>query len=342
MALMIVRFSDAGTTGFGRLLSPAPSDPRDELAIIALATPARTTAEIITQLDLEPQLADRGARRTISASQLLSPVTDEATLICQGLNYRDHAAEAGHHERKANLFFAKSSSSLSGPYADIVRPSDVELLDYEVEIGVVLRKALTKDDAVDETNVGAFLAGVVLCNDVSARDTMFGASFLQWFQGKSYRTFCPTGPILYLLEPAEVAPVLEDLNITLSRNGKLCQSATSSRLIYKPAETLAGLAAIMDLKPGDMVLTGTPGGVIAQGTPGLINILKTQLLDDIQRRDQMRAEMKALGRFLGPGDTLTLSMRTAAAGVELGSQRCEVVDAAAKDDAHRLVTGLTK
>ncbi len=331
MAQLIVRYADANQIAWGRLTSAAPAQPTDTLEIVAIATDATTTGGLIAELEHNPGLARRGEPKTILASQLLSPVTGDATLICQGLNYRDHAAEAGHHVRKENLIFAKASSSLSGPYADIVRPSHVELLDYEVEVGVVLRKDIASGAVVDEDNVGSYVAGVVLCNDISARDVMFGASFLQWYQGKSYRTFCPAGPVLYLLEPSEVAAVLNSLEITLSWNGEQRQSAITSDLIYKPAETLTQLAEIMDLRRGDMVLTGTPGGVIAQGTPRLIEILKTRLLDDIGRRDDIRAEMRTLGRFLQAGDTLTLTLREAGSGLDIGGQHCRIVDVDGKN-----------
>jgi len=116
--------------------------------------------------------------------EILSPITSDSTLVCQGLNYSEHAAEAQQHTRRSNLIFAKASSSLTGPYSPIVRPTDVELLDYEVEIGLVLRTELTADAHVSNENIGHYVAGVVLCNDVSARDTMFGASFLQWFPSR--------------------------------------------------------------------------------------------------------------------------------------------------------------
>jgi 2-keto-4-pentenoate hydratase/2-oxohepta-3-ene-1,7-dioic acid hydratase in catechol pathway len=331
MAQLIVRYAEGPDhAAWGRLTSAAPGRRDDRLEILVIETRATTTGDLIDELDRNPALAERGALKTISAAQLLSPVTRDATLVCQGLNYRDHAAEAGHHDRKENLFFVKASSSLSEAYADIIRPAGVELLDYEVEVGVVLRKPISRDVVVQPDDVGSYVAGVVLCNDVSARDVMFSASFFQWFQGKSYRTFCPAGPVLYLLEPAEVASALENLEITLSWNGALRQSATTSSLIFKPAETLTQLAAIMDLRRGDMVLTGTPGGVIMQGTPKLTEIFKSYLRDDKNRRDAMRAEMKTVSPFLQPGDTVTLTLRDARSGLDLGGQHCRIADAPQK------------
>ena len=326
MAHCIVRYVEADRAGWGRLTGPAPTRAADAVEIVVIPTQASTTRDLIADLERDPAISERGPRKTIVAAQLLSPVTTDATLVCQGLNYRDHAAEAGHHARKENLFFTKASSSLCGPYADIIKPARVELLDYEVEIGVVLRKAISRGVVVEPDEVGSYVAGVVLCNDVSARDVMFSASFFQWYQGKSYRTFCPAGPVLYHLEPSEVASVLDSLEIALRWNGAPRQAARTSDLIYKPAETLTQLADIMDLGPGDMVLTGTPGGVIAQGTPKLIEVFRTHLLDDNSRRDAMRAEMKTLGPFLQMGDALTLTLRDLRSGLDLGGQHCQIVD----------------
>ena len=327
MALMIVRYDDGAAARWAVLTGEAPVGPEDTVEALTIASDAVSLGDLIEAVDENPELVTGGEPVSFAAAALLSPVTTDATLVCQGLNYSDHAAEAGHHERKQNLLFAKASSSLSGPYADIVRPREVELLDYEVEVGIVLRRDLGADSVVTAANIGSYVAGVVLCNDVSARDVMFGASFLQWYQGKSYRTFCPTGPIFYLLEPAEVAETVVNLELSLSYQGVVRQSANTAQLIYKPAETLSLLASIMGLKRGDMVLTGTPGGVIAQGTPALVQILKTHLLDDESRRDEIRTEMKRLGTFLQPGEEISLSLRDGVRGSALGGQLCRIAAA---------------
>jgi 2-keto-4-pentenoate hydratase/2-oxohepta-3-ene-1,7-dioic acid hydratase in catechol pathway len=328
MAVSIVRYlDDAGVLRWGRLTSQPPTAPDDTIEVIDLAIDGHSsTGELISEFDQNPQAFEHGQSRQIKAKSLQSPVTNDATLICQGLNYSDHAAEAGHHQRKQNLLFSKASASLSGPYDDILRPAGVELLDYEVEVGIVLRAKLGIGDTVDDGNIGSYVAGAVLCNDVSARDVMFAASFMQWYQGKSYRTFCPAGPVLYLMTPSEVAVTLDNLEISLTYQGEQRQRAITSQLIYKPAETLTQIAAITDLRAGDMILTGTPGGVIAQGTPKLIETLKTHLLDDVRRRDEMRAEMKNLANFLQPGESLSLTMRDLHAGVDLGGQYSAIAE----------------
>ena len=334
MAILILRYRDNdGASRWAKLVSAAPTTPDDVIDVVDLPIAKNSTTDtVIAAYDQSPELFDTGDVVKVTARQLQSPVTSDASIICQGLNYGSHAAEAGHHNRQQNLLFAKASTSLSGPYDAIIRPKGVELLDYEVEIGVVLRTRLTAGTVVDDTNVGEYIAGVVLCNDVSARDTMFGASFMQWYQGKSYRTFCPAGPVLYLLQRDEVATALMNLEISLVYRDIERQSAVSSQLIYKPAETLTQLAGIMDLEAGDLILTGTPGGVIAQGTPKLVESLKTYLLDDQRRREEMVVEMKTLAAFLQPGDTLTLTMRDVNRSLDLGGQLSTIAeDSSAKE-----------
>lgn len=327
MARMIIRYDVGQGPRWATITGEAPSLPDDIVEASLLETQAETLGELIAELNHGLVAPISGPAVTVPARAILSPVTPDATLICQGLNYRDHAAEAGHQARKANLLFGKASSSLTGPYSDIVRPAGVDLLDYEVELGVILRRALGQGTRVDTANIGSYVAGVVLCNDVSARDVMFGASFLQWYQGKSYRTFCPAGPVFYYLREDEVAGALGQFEISLSRGKELRQSASSSQLIYTPAETLTDIAAIQDLDRGDMILTGTPGGVIAHATPEVAGILKTHLLDDVRRRDEMRAAMKPEA-FLRPGESLTLTLRDAANGLSLGGQHNRIVEEA--------------
>lgn len=318
MSAMVVRYQiGSEPPRWGRLVSDAPSSPGDEIIVEQFPVEARTTSEFIEALDKNP---GAGERRSFQASALLSPVTSDATLVCQGLNYGDHAQESGHHVRRENLLFGKASSSLSGPYDAIVRPAEVELLDFEVEIGLVLRKELATGVQVTNDNVGEYVAGVVLCNDVSARDIMFGAGFMQWYRGKSYRTFCPAGPVLYLLDRDDAAAALENLEISLAFNGKPKQAAVTAQMIYKPAETLTEIATVMDLSRGDMVLTGTPGGVLAHATPQVVETLQRLLLNDSARRAELRTRMAEETEFLKPGDVLELRMRDSRTGNFLGAQ----------------------
>ena len=324
MGQLIVRYRDGDRARWGRLAGAAPFAATDDVTLTPLVVEAATTSAFLAA-SADRTLATEPAIQ-IKADELLSPVTPGGSIYAQGLNYQDHAAEAQHAKRTSNLIFAKASSSLTGPYADIVRPDEVELLDYEVEFGIVLRSDLGAGDVVTDETLGEAVAGVVLCNDVSARDTMFGASFLQWFRGKSYRTFCPVGPVLWLLDPGEIAAALQKLSIKLWVNDELRQSASSSQLIFGPAETLTYIASSIDLNRGDLLLTGTPGGVTAPASPKLVQILKDNLLADERRRDELRVEMSKGRPFLKAGDLVTATL-SGAGGTALGGLANRIVDA---------------
>ena len=316
MAKMIVRYASDGAPKWGFLAGPPPLAATDQVAVRPLDTDAATTSALIEHLDKGS--FGEASPVTLTADRLLSPVTPDGKILCQGLNYASHAAETSSALRKSNLIFAKASSTLTGAYAAIKRPAEVELLDYEVEFGLVLRRGIGEGERVTDQNIGEFVAGIVLCNDVSARDTMFGETFFQWFRGKSYRTFCPAGPVLWYLDSGEVAEALGSVEIALWVNGDLRQSATSEQLIFKPAETLDYIGSTIDLVRGDLLLTGTPGGVTASATPRTGQILKEHLFADVVRRDELRAEMTKGRPFLQPGDVVTATLRDLRTGEDLG------------------------
>jgi|TARA_B100001964_G_C14189724_1_gene580446 2-keto-4-pentenoate hydratase/2-oxohepta-3-ene-1,7-dioic acid hydratase in catechol pathway len=259
----------------------------------------------------------------------LAPLSQDIQLICQGLNYNSHRAESGASidaDDEENLMFIKSSSSICAPNETILRPPGCELLDYEIELGLVLKNNLPASTRVTDENLGNFIGGLILCNDVSARDMMFGAPLLQWFKGKSQRTFCPAGPVLYLLDPEDTAKLYE-LELTLKMNGKIKQQATTDQLIHKPPKTLTELASFTDMRAGDCILTGTPGGVLAEGNlkSGLAVMLN--LRNDKKRRQKFVAAQQAQAKFLEPGDVLELEIVSSDGDINLGKQRNEIAEA---------------
>jgi 2-keto-4-pentenoate hydratase/2-oxohepta-3-ene-1,7-dioic acid hydratase in catechol pathway len=316
MPTLIVRYCEDEIERWAVLEGPAPSRADDEVRITPLDIETSTTASLITAFETEA--VKKSQAITLPASRLISPITDDGTILCQALNYREHAAEAQHAIRKSNLIFAKASSSITGPYDSVVRPSYVELLDYEVEFGIVIRNPLMKETRVTDKNIGDFVAGIVLANDVSARDTMFGASFMQWFMGKSERTFCPIGPTLWLLNRGEVADALKSIEISLWLNGDLRQNVRSTEMIYDPAVSLTDISRHMNMKRGDLLLTGTPGGVTTSASPKLIQALKDHLMDDEARVKEMRIEMTKGRAFMKPGDICSAEMKDIRSGKSLG------------------------
>jgi 2-keto-4-pentenoate hydratase/2-oxohepta-3-ene-1,7-dioic acid hydratase in catechol pathway len=256
-----------------------------------------------------------------------SPISNNVQLFCQGLNYADHRSESGvsQAEDDENLIFMKAASSICGPNETILRPRDCELLDYEIELALVLKEDICQPTQIKESDLASYVGGLVLCNDVSARDIMFGSPMLQWFRGKSQRTFCPMGPVLYLMDEDDFAQLLS-LQLTLKLNGEIKQSASTELLIHRPAATLAEISTFANLAAGDCLLTGTPGGVLAGGNLKVALAVILNLKNDKKRRKKFTQAQLAQTHFLKPGDVLELSIKSPDGGIDLGRQRNEIAD----------------
>jgi 2,4-didehydro-3-deoxy-L-rhamnonate hydrolase len=266
------------------------------------------------------------ARIPLSEAGLLAPVSSDVQIFCQGLNYASHREEGGVAAAKGqNLIFSKPPSTICGPREDIIRPEGCELLDYEIELALILKKDLPAHTRVTTDNLLDYVGGFTLTNDVSARDLMFGAPMLQWFKGKGQRTFCPTGPVLYLLDAGERA-LLSNLHLTLCLNGEVRQDATTDQLIFGPDETLTELASFADVNKGDMLLTGTPGGVILNASLKVGWAILRNFTNDEKRRARLVKTQQSV-RYLQPGDRLTLSLKSRDGSLDFGTQNTGVRDA---------------
>ena len=174
-------------------------------------------------------------------------------IVAIGLNYLDHAKEAGQPIPNAPLCFAKFTSSLSGPFDPIRLPAKHAQVDFEGELGVVIGR---KAHAVSQEDAMACVAGYVVFNDVSERRWQFADG--QWTRGKSCDTFSPNGP--YLVTCDEV-PDPSDLRITTRVNGEVMQDSSTKQLIFSIPELISYLSKSFSFYPGDIIATGTPPGV---------------------------------------------------------------------------------
>jgi 2-keto-4-pentenoate hydratase/2-oxohepta-3-ene-1,7-dioic acid hydratase in catechol pathway len=243
-----------------------------------IAPAGRSVRELLTSGD-EITVAD--ARIPLADVRLLPPVPDPEKIICLGLNYRDHAAEAGQDPPTDPLWFGKFANSLVGDGDAVVLPgAHPDYVDYEAELAVVIGRVahrVTADRALD------YVAGAMPFNDVSARDLQLQNPL--WTSGKAIDTFAPCGPALVLMD--EIAD-LQALGLRTRVNGEVVQDGNTADMIFAVAETIAWLSRTMTLVPGDIIATGTPAGI--GGLKGLF----------LREGDTVEVEVDGLGAVTNP------------------------------------------
>jgi 2-keto-4-pentenoate hydratase/2-oxohepta-3-ene-1,7-dioic acid hydratase in catechol pathway len=207
---------------------------------------------------LERDLVERAAARAgggvaLGEVELLPPVPDPDKIVCIGLNYRSHAAEAGIDPPAAPTFFAKFRNALAPAGAAVALPAASSKVDYEAEVAFVIGRRCKE---VDEGQALDHVAGYTLLNDLSARDLQFATP--QWMPGQVFDSSAPCGPAL--VTPDE-AGAHDEIEIELTLNGETMQSASTADLIFSVPALVAHLSRLLTLEPGDIVSTGTPSGV---------------------------------------------------------------------------------
>ena len=182
------------------------------------------------------------------------PIARPSKIVCIGLNFADHAREAGAEPPSEPVIFFKATSALSGPNDDVVIPKNSKKTDWEVELGVVIGK---RTSYVEEAEAMDHVAGYVLHNDYSERAFQIERGG-QWVKGKSADTFAPLGP--YLVTKDKV-PDVHRLRMWLKVNDEAMQDGTTADMIFGVPALVSYLSQYMTLLPGDVISTGTPAGV---------------------------------------------------------------------------------
>jgi 2-keto-4-pentenoate hydratase/2-oxohepta-3-ene-1,7-dioic acid hydratase in catechol pathway len=200
---------------------------------------------------LERQLGDDGI--PVEQLSLDVPVPDPEKIVCIGLNYRSHAAEAGIEPPSVPTFFAKFRNALAPSGAEVTLPAASEKVDYEAEVAFVIGRRCRN---VPEADALRHVAGYTLLNDLSARDLQFATP--QWMAGKVFDGSAPCGPAL--VTPDEAGPH-DAIEFALDLNGERMQEASTDDLIFSVPELISHLSTLMTLEPGDLISTGTPSGV---------------------------------------------------------------------------------
>jgi len=210
--------------------------------------------------------------------RLGTPVADVGKIVAVGLNYADHAQEAGMPIPEEPVLFSKAITALTGPNDDVILPKGSEKGDWEVELAIVIGR---KAQYIDQADAVSHIAGYTVVNDVSERHMQLEGTG-QWIKGKSFDTSGPVGP--WLVTTDELTDP-QSLNIWLEVNGKRYQDGNTRTMIFGVGFLVSYISQYMTLLPGDIIITGTPPGVGLGQTPPVF--LKTG--------DVMRLGIEGLG-----------------------------------------------
>ncbi len=258
----------------------------------------RDLSKVMAQLGAA-ELAPRSLKRLSKIKPASLPVVGNSPrlgvpyvgigkFIAIGLNYSDHAKEAGWPIPAEPVVFMKATTCISGPNDDVIQPRNSAKLDWEVELGVVIG---TTARYVSEADALNHVAGYCVVNDVSERGFQMATS--QWDKGKGHDSFGPVGP--WLVTTDEITDP-QSLDLWLDLNGRRMQTGNTRTMIFSVANIVSHVSQYMTLLPGDLITTGTPPGVGLGIKPNPV--------------------------FLKPGDVLALGIKG------LGEQRQKVVAAA--------------
>lgn len=237
---------------------------RDASSVVSDFGPHTLTPEIIASLKAVDPYSLPIAE--ITGKRLAPPVAQPFNIYCIGLNYSDHAAEAGLPIPDQPILFNKSSVTYCGANDDILYSPKMSKLDWEIELGVVIGKSalnISKDDALDH------VLGYTIVNDLSERAWQMERGG-QWSKGKSFPNFCPTGPFLATVD--EIGDG-NGLTMSLKVNGQPMQTGNTDTMIFDVATIVSYLSEFTELVPGDLICTGTPPGVgLGMKPPVFLNI----------------------------------------------------------------------
>ncbi|OBK27636.1 fumarylacetoacetase [Mycobacterium asiaticum] len=286
---------------------------------VKVATAATSTAQLLGDRAAIEAALESSDTVPVDSLKLISPVTRPCRVVAQMTNFESHVKDAGMDPTSIPLtFFRKASASICGPFDDIVKPAHVQLLDYEVEIGLVIGHPIPVGTSISDTNLADFIAGLVVTNDVSARDIQLPQT--QFYEAKSYPTFTPVGPKLLLLNANELKR-FGDLRLRLQVNGEERQNAlVEGDMLYRPLQALQSLTAFQELAPGDLILTGTPIGTALSAPPKPVEIIGNLLPPAVKWKAFFKRQAGNT-KYLQHGDVVEASVATADGALDLGVQR---------------------
>ncbi len=271
--MKLVRYGAAGEEkpglidGDGRLRDLSGSIAEIDLAALSpqgLAELRKLSVETLPLVSGKPRLG--------------VPLTCISKLVCVGLNYRDHAEEAGMAIPTEPVLFMKATTCITGPTDPVIMPKGSAKTDWEIELGIVIG-SIARDVPLERAL--EYVAGYVAVNDISEREFQLERGG-QWDKGKGCDTFGPIGP--WLVTRDEI-PDPQNLAMRLTVNGQIMQNGNTRTMIFGCAEIVSYISRFMTLLPGDVIATGTPPGVGLGRKPPRY----------LKAGDTMRLSIEALG-----------------------------------------------
>lgn len=264
-----------------------PDLPNDMLEFLAAGETAMESAQLAVQFARAQFAAGRATMGPdgeplmvpLEEVRLMAPIPRPGKLLCIGLNYRDHAAEASMKVPVRPILFSKYANAVVGPDAPVVLPGISHKVDFEAELAVVIGKRAKR---VSEADALEYVAGYTMVNDVSARDLQIELGGGQWVWGKTLDSFAPIGPTLVTRD--EISDP-GNLHIAFRLNGQTMQDSNTRNLIFGVPTLISFLSQGITLEPGDVIATGTPAGVGFNRTPPVY----------LKPGDEMAVEVEGLG-----------------------------------------------
>lgn len=252
-----------GVTSYGAVVGGGDLDDLENARIVDIPQNVPGAPATITGfLAVRPEQGGpppEGPTLSFGEVELLPVIPEPSNIICIGVNYVDHASETGATVPEYPVIFSKFTSSISAHDAQIRIPADSTQPDFEAELGLVIGAQASRIPVEDALQA---VAGYFTFNDVSARDYQNRTG--QWTQGKGFPTFAPTGPFLIT---ADEFGDPSGRRIRLTLGDEVMQDASTSDMIFTVPQIVSYVSSVCDLRPGDIIATGTPSGIGAAHTP---------------------------------------------------------------------------
>ncbi|MEN2974596.1 MAG: fumarylacetoacetate hydrolase family protein [Candidatus Caldarchaeales archaeon] len=259
--MKIINYSVEGEVDYGFLVNRREFVPRYFVEEVLREKIPRDIKKLLPDIELRELInasldSVNLEKVSVASVHVEPPIKDSRKIVCIALNYADHVNEAGLKTPEELVFFLKPPTALTGPFDPIVKPKNVEKLDYEGELAVIISERIK---SVDPSEAMLYVFGYSVFNDVTARDMQFRDGLWSgWMMSKCFDTFAPMGPWIVGREEIEDP---HNLRIITRVNKEVRQNSNTSNMIFKIPEIISRISQIMTLEPGDIISTGTPAGV---------------------------------------------------------------------------------